>query len=429
MRSTITLYSAGSFILVPPSFTNSAATPSFLPISFTRAKNAGGNAYSRPHSNPIFFMGSLLRRLSKLNSPRAPTFASAPSLRRAFPSQCAAPLLSNRRFVRRRAVAAPRSCLRATWCLRTPPRSGFPDRPQRRPPAPVIPGSTPASALLLLCPSQSAFLQFRSAPRAICSLQSGLAGRAASSDCFCTAYAASQRAPASGPQSPRLLPLSLSRRTSETRVCQKSDAALRPTKFSCQYQCSSASPANSQNSRTRSMIRTAPESPSAEISGTPSFETISIPCSAPSRTANSSKEPASEAGSTAPCSSCRSSFACPASPRECACQKSAATAPVAAALPQCADNALPAKLPGQSSWKMDVSPPPPLAIPRVPPLPRVLRVSGAFPRVSPRRSRKFAFPFPRSTGASRALPDPRSQERLQIPVASHANAVRRWQGQ
>src|SRR2546421_12657175 len=64
MRSTITLSSGGSFNFVPPSFTNSAATPSFFPTSFTRARNAGGNAYSLPHSSPTFFMVLLLRNLA-----------------------------------------------------------------------------------------------------------------------------------------------------------------------------------------------------------------------------------------------------------------------------------------------------------------------------------------------------------------------------
>src|SRR5262249_36937406 len=65
----MTLYSGGSFSFVPPSFTNSAATPSFLPTSFTRAKNAGGNAYSRPHSSPTFFMALLLgKTLPELSS-------------------------------------------------------------------------------------------------------------------------------------------------------------------------------------------------------------------------------------------------------------------------------------------------------------------------------------------------------------------------
>src|SRR5260370_40005991 len=60
MRSTITLYFAGSAIRVPPSFTNSAATPSFLPSSFTRTINAGGKLYSRPQRRPTFFICVLL---------------------------------------------------------------------------------------------------------------------------------------------------------------------------------------------------------------------------------------------------------------------------------------------------------------------------------------------------------------------------------
>src|SRR5579862_4679717 len=54
MRSTITLYSAASPIFVPPSFTNSAVTPSFFPSPFTRSINAGGKLNSRPHINPTF---------------------------------------------------------------------------------------------------------------------------------------------------------------------------------------------------------------------------------------------------------------------------------------------------------------------------------------------------------------------------------------
>src|SRR5713226_7195678 len=60
MRSTMTLYSAGSPMRVPPSFTNSAATPSFLPSSFTRTINAGGKLYSRPQRRPTFFICVLL---------------------------------------------------------------------------------------------------------------------------------------------------------------------------------------------------------------------------------------------------------------------------------------------------------------------------------------------------------------------------------
>src|ERR1700730_9832297 len=56
MRSTMTRYSASSFILVPPSLTNSAATPSALPSWFTRARNAGGKLYSRPQRRPTFFI-------------------------------------------------------------------------------------------------------------------------------------------------------------------------------------------------------------------------------------------------------------------------------------------------------------------------------------------------------------------------------------
>src|SRR5215467_13044839 len=60
MRSTITLYFAGSPMRVPPSFTNSATTPSFLPSSFTRTINAGGKLYSRPQRRPTFFICLLL---------------------------------------------------------------------------------------------------------------------------------------------------------------------------------------------------------------------------------------------------------------------------------------------------------------------------------------------------------------------------------
>src|SRR2546422_128423 len=61
MRSTITLYFAGSPMRVPPSFTNSAATPSFLPSSFTRTIKAGGKLYSRPQRRPTFFICVLLQ--------------------------------------------------------------------------------------------------------------------------------------------------------------------------------------------------------------------------------------------------------------------------------------------------------------------------------------------------------------------------------
>src|SRR5215467_4335199 len=60
MRSTMTLYFADSPMRVPPSFTNSAATPSFLPSSFTRTMNAGGKLYSRPQRRPTFFICVLL---------------------------------------------------------------------------------------------------------------------------------------------------------------------------------------------------------------------------------------------------------------------------------------------------------------------------------------------------------------------------------
>src|ERR1700730_8818602 len=56
MRSTITRYFAGSSMRVPPSFTNSAVTPSFAPKVFTRSMNAGGKLNSRPHNRPTFFI-------------------------------------------------------------------------------------------------------------------------------------------------------------------------------------------------------------------------------------------------------------------------------------------------------------------------------------------------------------------------------------
>src|SRR5256885_6478386 len=39
---------------VPVSFTSSAVTPCGFPNLFTRSRNAGGNAYSRPQSRPTF---------------------------------------------------------------------------------------------------------------------------------------------------------------------------------------------------------------------------------------------------------------------------------------------------------------------------------------------------------------------------------------
>src|SRR5467141_3527428 len=60
MRSTMTLYRAGSPIRVPPSFTNSAVTPSLAPSVLTRAINAGGKLYSLPQRRPTFFMFVLL---------------------------------------------------------------------------------------------------------------------------------------------------------------------------------------------------------------------------------------------------------------------------------------------------------------------------------------------------------------------------------
>src|SRR4051812_42317126 len=41
-------------MIVPASLTNSALMPWGLPSSLTRARKAGGNEYSRPHSRPTF---------------------------------------------------------------------------------------------------------------------------------------------------------------------------------------------------------------------------------------------------------------------------------------------------------------------------------------------------------------------------------------
>src|SRR5580693_1516925 len=55
IRSTITWYALGSAIFTPPSFTNSAVTPStFIPL--TLSTKAGGKVFSMPNKIPIFFM-------------------------------------------------------------------------------------------------------------------------------------------------------------------------------------------------------------------------------------------------------------------------------------------------------------------------------------------------------------------------------------
>src|SRR5215831_10722755 len=43
---------------VPASVTNSAVMPCSAPRAFTRSRNAGGKAYSRPHSSPTFTSSS-----------------------------------------------------------------------------------------------------------------------------------------------------------------------------------------------------------------------------------------------------------------------------------------------------------------------------------------------------------------------------------
>src|SRR5581483_12051990 len=52
MRSTMTAYSHGSFMRVPPSLTNSAVTPAWRRL--TSSINFGGNDHSRPTMRPIF---------------------------------------------------------------------------------------------------------------------------------------------------------------------------------------------------------------------------------------------------------------------------------------------------------------------------------------------------------------------------------------
>src|ERR1700732_3175996 len=132
MRSTMTLYFAGSSMRVPPSFTNSAVTPSFAPKVLTRSINAGGKLNSRPHNSPTFFIVlapeqnlqiilTFLSRLvvelrvnlersqlrsSKINLQRGPMSLTA-SLRRESHSPGVAPPPSGRRSPDTRATAAP----------------------------------------------------------------------------------------------------------------------------------------------------------------------------------------------------------------------------------------------------------------------------------------------------------------------------------
>src|SRR5271169_242288 len=61
IRSTITRYALGSAIFTPPSFTNSAVTPSTF-ILLTLSTKAGGKVFSIPNKIPIFFMANLLYR-------------------------------------------------------------------------------------------------------------------------------------------------------------------------------------------------------------------------------------------------------------------------------------------------------------------------------------------------------------------------------
>src|SRR5439155_12857011 len=148
MRSTITLYLAGSPMRVPPSFTNSAATPSFLPSSFTRTIKAGGKLYSRPQRRPIFFICALLpgscgiTLRDPVNSPRAPRKGAARSRRRGSRQPDGARPLSDLLFRDRRAVGGPRWCLPSGWCGRIRRRCGFRAHPPRRPPVPAVPEPT-----------------------------------------------------------------------------------------------------------------------------------------------------------------------------------------------------------------------------------------------------------------------------------------------
>src|SRR5579872_3078762 len=61
IRSMITRYPLGSAIFTPPSFTNSADTPStFVLLIFSTT--AGGKVFSMPNKIPIFFITALLYR-------------------------------------------------------------------------------------------------------------------------------------------------------------------------------------------------------------------------------------------------------------------------------------------------------------------------------------------------------------------------------
>ena len=297
----------------------------------------------------------------------------------ASPSPGAAPHLSGRRFVDIRAPAVPRSCLRSRSCERIPPRCGFPGRPAHRPRAPTARESTLASALLLPSRNRSSCLRFHSATLSICFLRSARGDTFASPYCRCTAGAVSRQSPASARQSPRPLPLSSWYQTYETPVFHTSGVAARPTRFSFRYRCNSTGSADSRNARTRSRNRTVRESPSAESAGTPLFETISARCFFPSRTASLSKAPAGAARNSAPCSSCRWWFACPAWPRECAFRKLAAIARVVPFPRRCSDSAHLAKSPGRSSLKTGAFPRRPLASPCFPRRTPVHFASGAFP--------------------------------------------------
>src|SRR5258708_11574145 len=73
MRSTMTLYRAASPIRVPPSFTNSAVTPSFAPSVLTRSINAGRKLDSRPQSRPTVFTFVLLSGSVELRRSRSPS--------------------------------------------------------------------------------------------------------------------------------------------------------------------------------------------------------------------------------------------------------------------------------------------------------------------------------------------------------------------
>src|SRR5262245_8507897 len=115
MRSTITRYAGGSPIFVPVSRTNSAVIPCVRPSSFTRSRNAGGNAYSRPHSRPIFMVISLrvVRALGLLHTVARLgffTWGSAPhpgSVARGAPPPRSAPSHAPRARLRRHRRARP----------------------------------------------------------------------------------------------------------------------------------------------------------------------------------------------------------------------------------------------------------------------------------------------------------------------------------